>query len=368
MTFRGCCCVCSSTHRVFVPCPDTYSVIDYRAPILTNAQFAAMSFSEQQVYKYHNPIDTCDAYCGTWQCVTDAEDTQCHPDGAGGATSCGTCADWTGTVEQPFRLIRASEEAAFPARFTSLDDCCDTSCPVNCGQGEIVPTDCGVCFDWATALNTATLFVGVTNVVPGQILDAAGAELASVKITSVYAENVSTAVNGTTGDLEISFDLVAFFYRSTPERHGTADDCTTEPFFCCMPCLGETIVNGCPQAWRMIRTGQKITVPCMTQGSGSTGTGNTSDTVGLSCTSPDVTSVVGCDHPGVGNGTSVAGSAAGWAATSHPVYSQTNTIGANLAQMMNMPSTPAGGSVVNAQTSYLVECRLTTNPRPSTCP
>ena len=146
MTFRFCCCGCTSGYRVFVPCDETEGTVDYIAPVLTEAQFNDMGFSEGVVYLYD--AIQCEDFCGSWKCISDAdqEENRCHPDVGSG---CPSCEAWDGTLEAPYRVIRFSEEATFPARFTIMnDDCCDDQCPTDCSNvGQVIPADCATCYD-----------------------------------------------------------------------------------------------------------------------------------------------------------------------------------------------------------------------------
>jgi len=370
----GCCCECSSSNRVFVPCAETFETVEYRAPMLTSAQMSSMGFDENTVYHYDDPIDGCDSYCGTWRCVADAEDHPCHPDTAGGAIACGDCADWSGTVAEPFRVIRTSEEAAFPGRFDAIASCCastgttsaDFICPSNCGQGNIIPGDCSTCFDWSTALAGAAVRVTETSNTQGTVTDSGGNLLATVD-ASLLVQNVSFSVHPTIATrLVVEWDLVAVYVRSTPSQNLPAD-CSNPPldYFCCDECQGES--GTCPQTIVVRRNGCSADIDCMDEAG--VFTSGSLVRPASTCISGGVAQVdysVGCSAPS-SSVVNTGGSAAGWGAIDWPVYSATHTAGAELDQMVNMPGAGAGGTVVDADVDATIEILLSLSDRPSAC-
>jgi len=351
-----CCCGCSSSYRVFVPCNETVTSVDYRAPVLTLADFKASGFSESIVYLYED-IDECDDYCGTWQCVSSADDplNRCHPDAGGGLSACPACFDWDGTLDTPFRFVRPAELAAFVSRFTSVNDCCDLLCPSDCSdQGNVVPSDCGVCFDWGTHYVSGQLLASLSNVTPAVSTNNAGTLSGTVEPTAYTASNI--VVTATSASLlTVTFDLSTTWYRSIPSQNFPAD-CSYPPSieaFCCDECSGE--VGSCPQTWTVQRTGCKIEVDCMALARNSSTSGTTIVRPASTCSGAvDPSLGTTCPFP-TNNAT---GMAAGWGAVSWPVFvgSQVQTI--NAAQMVNTyPNNVAGSYTINLTLALSIASR-----------
>ena len=342
MSLATCCCACSSSYRVFVPCSDTATSVDYRAPVMTLTEFNATSLNESTVYLYEDVDNDCDEYCGTWQCVSNADDSsnRCHPDGSGGLSTCPGCFDWNGTLDAPYRFIRPLEISDFVDQFTEVTDCCDLQCPTTCtNQGDVVTSDCGVCFDWNSHYVSGQLLVSLLNVTPGISQNAAGTLSGTVEPTQYRATNVVVSA-ASASSLEVEFDLEIDWYRSIASQNYPADCSYPSSIeaFCCDECQGET--GSCPQTWTVKRTGCKITVPCM-----GIGVSNTSSTTLVrpanTCSgNVNVSQGTGCPFPGANS----SGSAAGWGAVLWTVYDATSTSSITPVQMNNTYNNQTAGS------------------------
>ena len=163
LTPSGCCCDCSSSYRVFVPCNETDQGTEYLAPAVLLTQLEDSDLEEGIVYLYDG--GDCEAYCGEWKCI-DTEDKLCR-DGDEELGDCPDCHVWITTLESDYRRITSGEIAAgFFGDFTEVEDCCDDTCPTSCGPyGSPIdcPTtlDCG-CFDageYAWSLNFSASMV-----------------------------------------------------------------------------------------------------------------------------------------------------------------------------------------------------------------
>lgn len=157
LTPSGCCCDCSSSYRVFVPCNQTDQGTEYLAPAVLLTQLEDSDLEEGIVYLYEG--GDCEAYCGEWKCI-DTDDKLCR-DGDEELSDCPDCHVWITTLESDYRRITSSEIAAgFFSDFTEVEDCCDDTCPTSCGPyGSPIDCatvlDCG-CFDageYAWSLN-----------------------------------------------------------------------------------------------------------------------------------------------------------------------------------------------------------------------
>ena len=357
---RFCCCGsdCTSSYKVFVPCGETFDTVDDRSPAVTLAAFTDEGLTEGTVYLYDS-LDGCDDFCGTWQCVPDADDDGniCHPDGGGGLSACPAC----GEDQPPYRFVRPNELAGFWPRFTEVDDCCDDVCPSDCSnQGNVVPSDCANgCFDWNQAFLSANLIVNKdSSSYPAEWACDSGtitAELQDVSASNV----VPTVVNG---ELVVTYDLSLTYFRSNPSYNHPAD-CSYPPtdYFCCDECGGES--GTCPQTWTVTRTGLSIKVPCMQSGFGQSSS---------SLTRPPAT-CSGFVSPSAGtnvanpSGTSTDGSPAGWDAVSWPVFKGIYGTNINPSAMPNVPgSNVCPATLGRAEVS--VELQLSLNSRPEDCP
>lgn len=268
---RFCCCGpgCTSNFRVFMPCSDTYDTVEVLPVVLTVAQFAASGFSENTVYLYDASPDDCDDFCGQWICTNsaDAEDALCYSD----SNDCPACEEWGGTEPPPpWRAIRPSEEAAFYARFTEMDDggCCDQRCPfVDCGFGQIIPTDCAVCYDpallsWAVDFNweqtqQAECDLAYRENNSGDECTLSGALRTVQCDVSIY--NITPVISGT--DLTLCIELQYLFTKNMTDDCGVYDFSDTggceEP---CAPSDPGTDVPGTQWVWY---GGASVTIPCM---------------------------------------------------------------------------------------------------------
>ena len=138
-----------------MPCTETDSSVDTQqvATLVTalDTEYGA-GLWEGVVYLF-NGACACDAYCGTWQCDSRAnnEDNICNAVPCDTPISDNPCPACNDDEELPFVNVRPSDIAA---RFTVIenplvgaDDCCDPRCPNDC-QGDIIRPGDGNCGDW----------------------------------------------------------------------------------------------------------------------------------------------------------------------------------------------------------------------------
>ena len=151
-----CCCSTGCTHnyRVFVPCQQTPASMQVFMPVTHKDNLEEYGLTSGTIYDFNAIL--CDDYCGSWQCIDDAdvEDNWCYLS-ASPFCSNTPCEDWNDEIDPPYMFIRPTEwSVALSNRWTDLetDDCCDTPpllCNVDCGFGDVIPSDCASpgCYD-----------------------------------------------------------------------------------------------------------------------------------------------------------------------------------------------------------------------------
>lgn len=346
---RFCCCgtsVCTSNFRVFMPCSETFSNVEVLPPALTVSQFNASGMTEGTVYLYDALESDCDEYCGQWVCTgaADATGAICYTDLA----DCPDCSEWGGTtVDPPFRGVRPSEEASFYARFTSMDDCCDDRCPqVDCGQGEVIPSDCGVCYD-ASDLSWS-LGVAFSN-----MTQSTSGIPATMRVIGVNLTNVVATISGTS--LIIDFDLEVDF-ETTPTP--TNWDCVgpAPAVIGCIAC-GDPGTDTFPDNFTTSRS-HRITVPCMSAPILSATGSQTVD---------PPTYCGGLGYPGPGGmgigSTPTVSQPIGWGGNT-VCFSSTTTNSFTLNNHPHLSASP----IVAGSVDIEIELELALPPRPEDCP
>lgn len=184
----SCCCGCTSSGYVFVPCSNTYATTEVRPPFLTAAQLALCGMSPGTVYRYDPALGECDPYCGSWRCVPDADDPENQCNSTYGPP-CPDCAPWDNTLPSVVREYRDVELAALCPRFTDVADCCADECPTDCGYGDIVPADCADPACYTLALLSWSLTVSGQNLASSSCTDVFG-QTFTITASSITAQNV----------------------------------------------------------------------------------------------------------------------------------------------------------------------------------
>lgn len=362
---RTCCCgPCTSSYRVFIPCSGTFPNREIRPVALTLDQLAECGFSEDAVYLY-DPAVECDPFCGQWVCRNDAdaEENRCHPDAP--FANCPDCAPWEDDSGPPYREIRPAEMPAFCARFTEMgpEGCCDDLCPdVDCGFGDIIPTDCLAenCYDpslltWSVAVTGSQSQQGISG--HGYTWD----------FVSVSAANATSTIVG--GSLEIEFD-VSLRFQTAPSGNAPAN--CADPANCTPPADPPGCICGDPDPCDVFPdvfdygAGRfKITVPCMASPTGTfTGSSGIVPAVycgGLSASTSMITrsGSTTFQHPIGWNGNGMTFQHTGTALynfSQHPHLAET-------LQSTSPTVTPVQGSC-----TFQIELTLSLPARPATCP